>query len=60
MTSRPPLGYVLQVWTANTPQGFAWRQYGTSNRQLTDFEGLALVTVSRRTKKGDNARGEAL
>jgi hypothetical protein len=29
-----------------SPQGFAYRQYGSSNRQLVDFEGLALVTMT--------------
>ncbi len=48
VTNRPPLGYVLQVWTAANPQGFAYRQYGTSSRQLSDFEGLALVTLGRK------------
>jgi hypothetical protein len=53
VTSRPPLGYVLQIWTAANPQGFAFRQYGTSSRRLSDFEGLALVTcVAKNAKKG--------
>jgi hypothetical protein len=51
VTSRPPLGYVLQVWTAANPQGFAYRQYGTSSRQMNDFEGLALVTYGPKSKK---------
>ena len=51
VTQRPPLGYVLQVWSSPTPQGFDYRQYGESNRTLTDFEGIALVTVKRNTKK---------
>ena len=50
VTRRPPLGYVLQVWTAANPQGFAYRQYGTSRRQLVDYEGLALVVSVRKTK----------
>jgi hypothetical protein len=53
VTNRPPLGYVLQLWTAANPQGFAYRQYGTSSRQLREFEGLALVTCApNKTKKG--------
>jgi CRISPR-associated protein Cas2 len=51
VTERPPLGYVLQVWSAPTPQGFAYRQYGESKRQLADFEGVALVTVKKTTRK---------
>jgi hypothetical protein len=44
---------VLQLWSAPNPQGFEYRQYGASKRQLTDFEGIALVTVqtNRRRKK---------
>jgi hypothetical protein len=41
---------VLQVWTAQTPQGFSYRQHGTSDRELQDFEGLALVTVRPRSR----------
>lgn len=52
VTNRPALGYVLQVWSAPSPQGFAYRQYGTSHRQLADFEGLALVVVKPRDGKG--------
>jgi len=52
VTNRPPLGYVLQLWTAANPQGFAYRQYGTSRRQLADYEGLALASsVRKNTKK---------
>jgi CRISPR-associated protein Cas2 len=53
VTTRPPLGYALQVRTSPTPQGFAYRQYATSSRQLRDFEGLALVTCAGKdTKRG--------
>jgi hypothetical protein len=45
------MGYVAQIWSAPTPQGFAYRQYGDSKRELTDFEGIALVTVKRNSKK---------
>ena len=51
VTQRPPLGYVLQVWSAPTPQGFLYRQYGSGKRELADFEGLALVVVKKRTVK---------
>src|ERR1700722_10005151 len=54
VTNRPPLGYSLQVWSAPGPQGFEYRQYGTSQRQLVDFEGLALVVVTPRTRKNKN------
>jgi len=51
VTQRPPLGYVLQMWSSPTPQGFDYRQYGESNRAFADFEGIALVTVKKNTKK---------
>jgi hypothetical protein len=51
VTTRPPLGYVLQVWSSPTPQGFSYRQYGTSTRQLVDFEGIALIVRERKVKK---------
>ena len=51
VTQRPPLGYVMQIWTMNNAQGFDYRQYGTSRRRLVDFEGLALVTAERRVRK---------
>jgi CRISPR-associated protein Cas2 len=56
VTNRPPLGYAAQIWSSSTPQGMAWRQYGTSKRELVEFEGLVLVLVKplrarrRRTK----------
>ena len=34
VTQRPPLGYVLQLWSAPGPQGFEFRQYGESQRML--------------------------
>jgi CRISPR-associated protein (Cas_Cas2CT1978) len=54
VTNRPPLGYVLQVWSTNSPQGFAFRQYGTSKRELVDYEGLALVSVKKNSNKKAN------
>src|ERR1700676_1446025 len=50
-TNRPPLGYVLQIWSSPTPQGFVYRAYGTSKRELIDYEGIALVTVQRNIRK---------
>src|SRR5262245_13030645 len=55
ITERPPLGYVLQLWSARHPQGFEYRQYGTSERMLQDFEGLALVTFARQSRKNRKA-----
>src|SRR6516162_8536045 len=51
VTQRPPLGYALQVWSAPTAQGFLYRQFGSSKRELADFEGLALVLVKKRGRK---------
>ena len=38
-------GTILQVWTANNPQGFSYRQFGETRRVFEDFEGLALIGV---------------
>ena len=39
-------GSVLQVWSDKNPQGFSYRQFGVSEREFVDFEGLALIRVS--------------
>ena len=49
VTNRPPLGYVLQIWSSPTPQGYLYRQYGESKRELQDFDGLALVTTVKKS-----------
>ena len=51
VTAGPELGYVAQIWSSPTPQGFACRQYGTSKRQLIEFEGLYLVTTTKGRRK---------
>ena len=51
VTQRPPLGYVLQLWSSPSPQGFVFRQYGESKQTLADFEGLALVTSVKKSRK---------
>src|SRR5260370_28264612 len=54
ITERPPLGFVVQIWSSRHPQGFDYRQYGTSKRMLANFEELALITVTginRKTRK---------
>jgi len=53
VTNRPPLGYVLQIWSSQTPQGFTYRQYGRSKRELLDFEGIALVVKLKKSVKSD-------
>ena len=55
ITERPPLGYVLQLWSSRHPQGYEFRQYGDSKRMLTDFEELGLVTIRKQTKKNRKA-----
>jgi hypothetical protein len=50
------VGFVMQVWSSRHPQGFEYRQYGNSRRVLEDFEGLALVTVARESKKQRKVR----
>jgi CRISPR-associated protein Cas2 len=51
LTTRPATGYVLQLWSSRLPRGFDYRQYGVSARMLEDFEGLALVTRRKATRK---------
>jgi CRISPR-associated protein Cas2 len=53
LTQRPPIGYVLQLWSNRQPQGFDYRQYGQSTRMLEDHEGLALVVLRRTNRKSD-------
>jgi len=56
ITARPPLGYVLQLWSSRHPQGYEYRQHGQSKRMLSDFENLGLVTISAQTRKNRKAR----
>jgi hypothetical protein len=55
ITDRPPLGYVLQLWTSRHPQGYDYRQYGASKRMLADFEELGLVTIRKHARKNRKA-----
>ena len=56
LTTRPALGYVLQLWSSRHPRGFEYRQYGESKRMLRDFEGLALVSIRSANKKNRVAK----
>ena len=38
-------GRCCQLYRTNNEQGFAIRMHGDSNRQVTDFDGLMLITV---------------
>lgn len=60
VTDRPAVGYVLQVWSSRHPQGFDYRQYGTSKRMLQDFEGLGLVALACKTGKNRKASARTL
>ncbi|QDU60461.1 CRISPR-associated endoribonuclease Cas2 [Planctomycetes bacterium Pan216] len=42
-------GTCVQIWRANTEQGFAYRVFGEPQRRLVDIEGLHLVarTISQ-------------
>jgi hypothetical protein len=53
VTKRPPLGYAAQIWSAPTSQGFSYRQFGASKRQLQDYEGVALVQLAPKKAKRD-------
>ena len=57
---RAGAGSVLQVWSYPCPQGYQYRSHHAGERQLVDFEGLALVRVARRRKAGpaDEESGE--
>jgi CRISPR-associated protein Cas2 len=51
VTAGPDIGYVAQLWSSPTPQGFACRQYGTSKRQFIDREGVYLITRATRARR---------
>ena len=40
-----PEGTALQIWSAQNPQGFSYRQHNAHQRELVDFEGLSLVRI---------------
>lgn len=44
-------GHVLQLWSAPNPRGFDYREYGPCDRQLADFEGLALMTRIKKERR---------
>ena len=44
-------GTVTQIWTARTEQGFSYRQHGPSDRNILEYEGVALVTRFKPPKK---------
>jgi len=42
-------GGVIQIWSTNREQGFQMRMFGTTRREVVDFDGLQLI---RRPVKG--------
>ena len=52
-TSKARRGMVLQIWNHPGPQGFKFRHYNPSGREMVDFEGLTLV---RRLEKSATIR----
>jgi len=58
VTSRPPLGYVAQIWSSPTPQGFSYRQHGEGARTLVDFDGLALVRFKKKRRRKKEVDGQ--
>ncbi len=38
-------GGVLQIWTMNTEQKFQMRSFGTTKREIVDFDGLQLIRI---------------
>jgi CRISPR-associated protein Cas2 len=36
-------GEVIQIWSARTPSGFQYRQWGAKSRWFEDFDGLPLI-----------------
>src|SRR5438270_9216634 len=50
-TKKAGKGHVLQIWSTRGPQGFVYRQHGESKRRLEDFDGIALVVTTPKTKR---------
>jgi CRISPR-associated protein Cas2 len=50
-------GGVTQVWTAPNEQGFTYRQHGTRDQQMLDYDGLGLIT--RYARPPGRAKGVA-
>ena len=46
-------GRVLQVWSDRCPQGYSWRSFGQSDREMIDLEGIGLVRYKRRTSSAE-------
>ena len=45
-------GGVILLWSSSTEQGFQWRIYGETTREMRDFEGLFLTYIPPGAGKG--------
>ena len=51
------VGYAMQVWSdASGPQGYRWRTHGTSDRRMVDFDEIALIARTRRTRRQQSSQ----
>jgi CRISPR-associated protein Cas2 len=51
-----PDGTALQVWSAQNPQGFAYRQHNAMQRELVLIDGLTLVRTLRKEGTSDKRK----
>jgi len=49
-------GGVILLWSSPTEQGFQWRIFGETARDLLDFEGLSLVHIPHGVLKGQKRK----
>ena len=45
IVSKAPEGSALQIWSAQTTQGFAYRQHNPIHREMVTIDGLNLVRI---------------
>lgn len=50
-------GAAMMLYSAPTEQGFAVRTQGDASRMLVDVEGLLLVRIPKRTRRGSAIEG---
>ena len=43
--AKAPEGSALQIWSAQTSQGFAYRQHNPRHREIVTIDGLNLVRI---------------
>ena len=49
----------MQIWAVRSEQGYDYRQYGSSDRTILDYGGLALVTTYKPPKKKKESTEES-